>query len=559
MKKIKAIASIAALGLTLSSCNDFLTLVPLNDIVLENFWTEKADVESVLLGTYAQLESESAITKMSIWGEMRSDNIVGSSSASNDILQITKDNILQTNSNVSWAIFYDVINRANTVLYYAPMVADRDPNYSPDELKANVAEATALRALCYFYLIRAYKDVPYVTRPSKDDNEEFVVPAEKFDVVLENIIADLESVKNDAVNKYTKDVANTSRITRCAINAMLADMYLWKGDWDKCIACAEAVLDRKIYEYEELKRKEGSDCVIEILKGIPLIPETVAGGNLGNAYNEIFGTGNSFESIFELAFMRNQSVSNSFVNSNYGSNDNQTGALQAYDELTNNVSAGTNPVFSKYDARYVENINSSNICKYVNDNISFNLSTGMVTQKNSSIRASQNPANWIIYRLTDVMLMEAEAKVMKASQFTSSADADSMATQSRLFQEAFQIVVRINNRSTNRESAGDTLKYSNYSSSVRSMEELVLLERRRELMFEGKRWFDLVRVARRDGDTKRLVTWIIPKHTENQSAIRIKLADMDAIYFPYLKDELKVNTLLTQNPAYVEDEYIEKN
>ena len=89
MKKIKAIASIAALGLTLSSCNDFLSLVPLNDIVLENFWTEKADVESVLLGTYAQLESSDAIKKMSIWGEMRSDNIVGASSANNDILQIT--------------------------------------------------------------------------------------------------------------------------------------------------------------------------------------------------------------------------------------------------------------------------------------------------------------------------------------------------------------------------------------------------------------------------------------------------------------------------------------
>ncbi|MCQ2110227.1 MAG: RagB/SusD family nutrient uptake outer membrane protein [Bacteroidaceae bacterium] len=553
MKKIKAIASIAALGLTLSSCNDFLSLVPLNDIVLENFWTEKADVESVLLGTYAQLESSDAITKMSIWGEMRSDNIVGASSANNDILQITKDNILETNSNVSWKVFYDVINRANTVIYYAPIVADKDPNYSPDELKANVAEATALRALCYFYLIRAYKDVPYVTRPSKDDDEEFIVAASKFDDILDNIISDLESVKDDAVNKYAKEEANTSRITKCAINAMLADMYLWKGDWDKCISYAEAVLDRKIYEWEELKRKEGSDCVIELIKDMPLIPETVAGGDLGNAYNDIFGKGNSFESIFELAFMRNQSVSNSFVEDYYGSNSNQSGSLQPNDELMNNVAAGTNPVFTKYDARYVENINSQHITKYVNDNISFNLSTGTMTNRSASIRPSQNPANWIIYRLTDVMLMKAEAEVMKAK------DQADVAVQDSLFKEAFKIVVGINNRSTNRVASGDTLKYTNYSSSIRTMEELVLLERRRELMFEGKRWFDLVRVARRDGDTKRLVAWIIPKHTENQSAIRIKLADMDAIYFPYLKDELKVNTLLKQNPAYEEDEYISKN
>ena len=71
MKKFKTIACTAFLGLSLVSCNDFLTLIPLNDVVLENFWTDKADVESVLLGAYAQLESSDCITRMSIWGEMR--------------------------------------------------------------------------------------------------------------------------------------------------------------------------------------------------------------------------------------------------------------------------------------------------------------------------------------------------------------------------------------------------------------------------------------------------------------------------------------------------------
>ena len=91
------------------------------------------------------------------------------------------------------------------------------------------------------------------------------------------------------------------------------------------------------------------------------------------------------------------------------------------------------------------------------------------------------------------------------------------------------------------------------------MEELVLKERRRELLFEGKRWFDLVRMARRDGNTERLTQLVLLKYTENVSAVRIKLADMNAIYWPILKDELKINTLLKQNPAYEEDEFIEKN
>ena len=71
MKKIKSLVYTALMTLTLSlsSCADWLTLLPLNDVVLENYWTEKADVESVLLGAYAQLESSACIERMSIWGE----------------------------------------------------------------------------------------------------------------------------------------------------------------------------------------------------------------------------------------------------------------------------------------------------------------------------------------------------------------------------------------------------------------------------------------------------------------------------------------------------------
>ncbi len=75
MKKIKLALSVILMGLSVSSCNDFLTLQPLNDIVLENFWTNKDDVESVLLGSYASLEKTDCLVRMSIWGEMRSDYI----------------------------------------------------------------------------------------------------------------------------------------------------------------------------------------------------------------------------------------------------------------------------------------------------------------------------------------------------------------------------------------------------------------------------------------------------------------------------------------------------
>ena len=72
-------------------------------------------------------------------------------------------------------------------------------------------------------------------------------------------------------------------------------------------------------------------------------------------------------------------------------------------------------------------------------------------------------------------------------------------------------------------------------------------------MFEGKRWFDLVRISRRDGENTRLINKVLPKFQENTSAIRIKLSTQDVLYWPYNRDELKQNPLLIQNPAYVTD------
>ena len=100
---------------------------------------------------------------------------------------------------------------------------------------------------------------------------------------------------------------------------------------------------------------------------------------------------------------------------------------------------------------------------------------------------------------------------------------------------------------------------TDYNGSITTMEELVLDERRRELMFEGKRWFDLVRLAMREGDTKRVVQKVVYKHdAAQQSAVRIKLSDMNALFFPINKDEIKINNKLVQNPVYEDDEYIEK-
>ena len=277
MKSIKSLLIIALLGSSFTSCNDFLNLEPLNDIVLENFWTDKSDVESVLLGAYSAMEKSDCLLRMSVWGEMRSDNVVEGNGTSDDIRQICRENLLHTNAYCNYKAFYDVVNRANTVLYFAPQVAAKDPNYIIDELLANQAEAIALRCLSYWYLIRSFHDVPYVTEPSIDDeggHMKFYVPQSSFETILDSLISDLEGIKKYAVNKFSSDEATTCRITKSTICAMLADMYLWRGapgDWDKCIAVCEEVNALKLADYEKIRSKEGKNCTLKLYNGYPLI------------------------------------------------------------------------------------------------------------------------------------------------------------------------------------------------------------------------------------------------------------------------------------------------
>ena len=557
----------ATAAAALSSCDDFLSIEPQNDIVLENYWTEEADVNSVLNSCYAQLESPECINRMMVWGELRSDNMTNGASTAYALQQALKENILETNEYTNWQSFYQCINRCNTVIYYAPGVNAIDPNFTDAELRATIAEAKTLRALCYFYLIRAFRDVPYITYPSNDDSQEYQVAATPFDQVLDSLIADVESVKNDAVRSYgEKSVENTCRITRWACYALLADLYLWKGDWQRCIDHCDLVLEQKMRDYEDEYEKNPTTLTVELYGSegqFPLISESGSNSNYaGNAYTEIFGTGNSFESIFELNFLNQQSVGNTAVSRLYGNTTTRTGQLGVPTFIYADAYAGLNDYFTKSDCRCLENITEQNnkgyISKYVYQAVSFRTSTttGGAPQVNGDTRSSAT-ANWIIYRLTDVMLMRAEAEVMLAGDVE---EGTALSEEQQLhYQNAFACVDAVWRRGNNKRTAvADVLQMDDYATSRAAMEDLVLDERQRELMFEGKRWFDLVRLSRREGDNTRLLTKVLPKFQENASAIRIKLSTQDRLYWPYNREELKQNPKLTQNPAY-ETDNTEKN
>ncbi|HAT62763.1 MAG TPA: RagB/SusD family nutrient uptake outer membrane protein, partial [Prevotella sp.] len=82
----------------LTSCSDFLQVKPQNEIILDDFWNEKEDVDEIVTGCYTQLQSQAVIQRMMIWGEFRSDNVTSGLNISDDA---NLENIFSENINAS--------------------------------------------------------------------------------------------------------------------------------------------------------------------------------------------------------------------------------------------------------------------------------------------------------------------------------------------------------------------------------------------------------------------------------------------------------------------------
>ena len=573
--KIYKIALAICMTCGFASCSDFLEIEPQNEIILEKFWNEKADVDAVIGGCYSALQDEGVIKRMMVWGEFRSDNIsVGRNIQQDGSLEkVLKENIDAKNTYTDWSGFYEVINRCNTVIKYAPGVAEVDPAYTQSELQANIAEMVALRSLSYFYLIRTFRDVPFSREAYTDDDQKMDLPATKFDAVVDSLIDDLESVKNNAVKRYpvTKPLYQTGRVTQDFIHALLCELYLWKKDYQNCIRYADMVIAAKKVIYEENRLQKTSSTISqtndveEKYNGYPLVSNSSQVNYFGDAYDTLFGYDNdnqdelNQEIIFQLIFDDDPQGSsmrqNGAVNTFYGNSQSNIGFVAPsdfifddYDEKKGEVWAEKN---KKLDSRifFGCDVDDKSINKYKTRTLTIESASSSSTPRysyGSTYPQNQNGSNWIIYRLSDIMLMKAEALTQLMRE---GSDADVVEYNKPLLSQAFSLVNAINKRALCQSKLADTLLATDYTTKS-LMEELVYQERQRELMFEGKRWYDLVRISQRAGNTQKLSTAARRKATTGADLIANLLAKMDAIYWPYNLDEIKVNSNLVQNPAF---------
>jgi starch-binding outer membrane protein, SusD/RagB family len=480
--------------LLLTSCSDWLTLEPENDLIKKEYWKTKGDVQATLVGAYTALSEN--VSYLLLWGELRGDMLDITLKTPLDQQRMMTNIITNNSSLVSWSGIYKIINYTNNVLINAPKVKEIDPSFSTQEYNQMIAEAFFLRSLSYFYLVRVFRDVPFVEVPSESDRQDYKVAKSDEMTVLGHLIADLESVKEDAPVGYTTVAYTKGRATKGAINALLADIYLYRGSI------------KKGNNQDGNSDFQASITACKAVRSLPysLLPQT--------GWFTLFYPGNSAESIFELQFNKDLGQTNSNL-ARFSFELNFELAASAYIETFYSGNVGD---IRALGGTYFPTAQVYNeVWKYTG--------TAITASSTSNRRAKdRNDNNFIIYRLADVYLLEAEARLL-----VNATD-----------EEARQLIQTVKNR------ASTTPAQWNLDLSE------LLVERSRELAYEGKRWFDLLRYARRSEDGKQMVIDILLSSVSasDRPFFESKYKDINSYYLPIHVDELNLNPNLIQNPFY---------
>ncbi|ULQ51254.1 RagB/SusD family nutrient uptake outer membrane protein [Flavihumibacter fluvii] len=244
--KYRIIGSLFIVLASFSACTKGLDKEPTASTDESKALLTSEDVESALVGAYSRLGDDNVYGgDMFVYSELMGDNDeIYWSGTYQGMTQIFNKNIPVDNDFVqdTWLGSYNAINVANNVL----SAIDSVDEAKQDKVKG---EARFIRAAVYFDLVRLYGKawndgspttnlgVPLVLTPTKGVSESLKVSRNTVAEVYTQVISDL-SVAEELLPDDNGFFANKS-----AAGAMLARVYLQKGDYENAAAAANRVIE----------------------------------------------------------------------------------------------------------------------------------------------------------------------------------------------------------------------------------------------------------------------------------------------------------------------------
>ncbi len=440
-----------------TSCN-IINCDPISEIPAGRMWQNERDVNAGIAEIYSSFRTAMR-TNWFCWGEMRSDNFVLAQELPSEYSNLILNQMTTDLPSSNWTSLYKVISNANFAIRNIPGADITDQALKSDYL----AQAYAMRALCYFYAVRVWGAVPVYTDPVENIDNVTVHGRTPMEDVLRNcIIPDLETAE-DLINPANVE---RKRISRNAIYAILADAQMWLGEWE----AADATIDRFMAANGSPSAAAGNSKV-RFQKDIAELKNTFV-NDLNNKPGNNDPTVDEYGDDNEFIFVIHQNISESGLN-NYsliwsilgcGTGQGSTVVLSPKLQKIYEDGIAKAPVDKRFEhflCPYRSSAETYQVHKYMADGTSVKYQDYINCQ-----------VAYPIYRYTDVLLMQAEVKANLSK-----------------WSDALSLVSFV----LERAGVASRLPKESDFASADEVIDYILDQKQIEQVGEGKRWFDLVR------------------------------------------------------------------
>lgn len=459
MKKIIFGFLFLFLGFLYGCKKDLLDLSNPNQLTLESYYKTEADAIGAVNSVYAVMQHMNLfrLSQCLIYDGM-SDDVAwaGTDDEHANAMFNFNFNATMGTTNQMWGTLYTGVFRANQVILNVSKMNDF-------ALKNRIiGEARFLRAWYYFELVRGWGDVPKITEPLQGAQASYNFPRKSKQEIYDLIKEDLQFAEQNLPRKSEYSGSENGRATSGAASAYLGKVFLFQQKWNEAVSQFEKVIGSNEYQ---LTAKYADNFSAATENNIESVFEVQFSGDGTGIWNEDDGAVANESNLLAVEYF-NWVV----LGSMYQFKRNQ---------FFGPASAGRS---ARYDAIFTTNANGApRIKKYVEFN------TGDFRRSDVNIRDM---------RFADVLLMYAEALNEIGRMDDAKAPLDQVIERVRkeggLMDPSASTAIRDLKTVQQLIDFGFAGSYV-FSDDMEGVRNIVKYERRVELMYEQKRYKDLVR------------------------------------------------------------------
>lgn len=224
--------------LTATGCKKLVHVdEPDDSLTTSTVFSNDSLAQAAVAGLYIKIMSSTKFllnAGMSLFPALSADELMRTS-ASNFEEQFSNNAITSGNQLIKvnfWKAAYDYIYQCNICIEGL----EKSNGVTAVVKERLTGEVRFVRALCYYYLVNLYGDVPLVLGTNADVNA--VLPRTSTELIYRQIITDLEAARD-----VLRDNQVNTRPTSYAAQALLARVYLYRRSWSKAADMASAVIN----------------------------------------------------------------------------------------------------------------------------------------------------------------------------------------------------------------------------------------------------------------------------------------------------------------------------